>query len=94
MLLLVDNDQAQLLELNRFREQCMGADDDIDQTLSKAFLGFLDLRRRNQPRQPPNLDREALEALDEIGEMLAHKQCSGTNQRDLQPGHRRHERRP
>ena len=45
-----------------FGEQRVGADDDVDLALGEAFLGLLRLGRRDQPRQPADLDREALEA--------------------------------
>ena len=92
MLLLVDNDQAQLLELDRFRQQRMGADDDVDRALLEPFLGRLGLGRGDQPRQAADLDREALEALDEVRIMLAGEQGGRADQRDLIARHRRDER--
>ena len=49
MLLLVDDDEAEPLELHRFREQRMRADDDVDRAVGDAELDRLELapRRRN-----------------------------------------------
>ena len=74
MLLLVDDDQAELLELDRLAEQRVGADDDVDLAVLEPLRGLLGLGRRDQPRQPPDLDREAVEALGEILVMLAGEQ--------------------
>ena len=70
MLLLVDNDEAQPLELDALGKERMGADDDVDRAVRDAFLGLLGLGRRDQPRQPPDFHREALKPLDEILVML------------------------
>ena len=40
MLLLVDDDKADILELDGLSEQRMGADDDIDIALGETFLVF------------------------------------------------------
>ena len=92
MLFLVDNHQPQLLEFGLFRQQRVGADDDVDLTRLEPLASLLDLGRRDQPRQPPDLDRETLEALGEVGEMLAHQQSCRRDHRDLIAAHRRDER--
>ncbi len=38
MLLLVDHDQSEILELDRFAKERMGADDDVDGALGDAFF--------------------------------------------------------
>ena len=92
MLLLVDNHEAQLLELDRFRQQCVGADDDVDNAVFDALAGALGFGRRDQPRQSPDFDREALKARDEGRIMLAREQGGRADQRDLVSGHRGDER--
>ena len=91
MLLLVDDDQAQPLEVDALGEERVGADDDVDRAVGEAFLGLLRFGRRDQPRQPPDVDREALKPLDEIRVMLAREQRRRADQRDLLAGHRHDE---
>ena len=87
-LLLVDDDQAELPELDALGEERMGADDDVDLAGLEALLGRLRLGGGDEAREPADLDREALEALLEGLEMLAGEQGGRRDQRDLQPGHR------
>ena len=55
MLLLVDDDQAEVLELDRLAKQRMGADDDVDRAVGEAFLGLGKFGGRNEPRGLPIL---------------------------------------
>ena len=87
MLLFVDNDQPQLLELDAFREEGVGADDDVHRAILEPFAGPFRLGRRDQPREAADLDREAFEALGEIVEMLAGEESRRPDQRDLVAGH-------
>ena len=57
----------------------------------EPFPGLLRLGRRDQPRQAADLDREALEALDEIRVMLAGEQGGRATSATCMPGHRRDE---
>ena len=50
MLLLVDDDEAEILELDGLAEQRMGADDDVDLALGKSLLHPRQLRGGDQPR--------------------------------------------
>ena len=50
MLLLVDDQQAEILERDRRPEQRMCADDDVDRALRDAFLGLRQLLCADQPR--------------------------------------------
>ena len=74
MLLLVDDDEAQLLELDAFPEDRVRADDDVDLTGLQVFPGLLRLGRGHQPRQPADPDREAVKPLDEVPVVLAGEQ--------------------
>ena len=94
MLLLVDDQQAEILELDRLGEQRVRADHDIDRALLEAGLGLLRLPRRYQARQPADLDRQALEALDEGAVVLPRQQGRRADHGDLLARHRRDERRP
>jgi ATP-dependent Zn protease len=71
MLLLVDDHQPEALEVDALGEKGMGPDDDVDGTIGQAFLGLLGLSSGHQPRQAPDIQREALKSLDEILVMLA-----------------------
>ena len=73
-LLLVDDDEAELPELDALGEDRVGADDDVDLAGLEALPGRLRLRGRDQPGEAADLDREALEALLEGVEMLAGEQ--------------------
>ena len=45
MLFFIDDDHADIAELDRFREERVRADDDIDASVLKAFPRFLGVRR-------------------------------------------------
>ena len=47
-LLFVDDDEAELLEIDALGEQRVGADDDIDLALDQQFPGSFRLARGNQ----------------------------------------------
>ena len=48
MLLLVDDDEAEILELDGLAEQRMGADDDIDGAVGDAFFGLGEFGRGDE----------------------------------------------
>ena len=50
MLLLVDDDQAEVLELDRLAEQRMGADDDVDLAVGEALLDLGEFGGGDEPR--------------------------------------------
>ena len=60
MLLLVDDDQAEVLELDRLAEQRMGADDDVDRAFGEALLDVGEFFGRDQARRLRDVDRIAL----------------------------------
>ena len=83
MLLLVDDQQAEVLELDGLAEQRMGADDDVDGAVGEALLRLGKLRARNEPRGLRDLHREAAEALGEGLGVLAREQRGRHDDRDL-----------
>ena len=83
MLLLVDDQQAQILELDGLAEQCVGADDDIDAAGGQAGLHRVELRRRHQPRSLRHIHGETVEALGEGLEVLARQQGGRHHHRHL-----------
>ena len=83
MLLLVDDQQAEVLELDALGQQRMRADHDIESALLHLFLGRLSLFGTNQTGQTADAYRHALEAFDEIAVMLARQQGRRADDRDL-----------
>ena len=49
MLLLVDDQKAEVLELDRLAEQRMRADDDVDRSVGDAFARRLGFRGGDEP---------------------------------------------
>ena len=62
-LLLVDDDEAELPELDALGEHRVGADDDVDLAGLEPLPGLLRLPGRDEAGEAADLDREALEAL-------------------------------
>ena len=93
MLLLVDDHQAQILELHALAEERVGADDDVDLAVGQALLDLVRLLGRHEPRQLCYPDRQPLEPAGEQPEMLAHQQRGRRQQRHLLAGQGRHEGR-
>ena len=83
MLLLVDHQQAEVLEFDGLAEQRVGADDDIDAAIGKPGLHGTKFCRRHQPRGLRHVHREAAEALGEGLEMLARQQRGRHHHGDL-----------
>ena len=74
VLLLVDDDQAQVLEADLLGQDGVGADHDLQLAVGQALAGLGRLLRRRHARQAPHLDRPALEALGEGLVVLAGQQ--------------------
>ena len=91
MLLLVDDEQAEVLELDRLAEQRVGADHDVDLAVGEPLLDLLQVRRRDQPRGLRDLHRQAAEALGEGLEVLARQQRGRHHDRHLLAAHGRDE---
>ena len=69
-LLLVDDQQAEIMELHVLLQQLMRADDEIERTGTQVGHVFLDLCRGAEARQHADLHREAPEAVDRRRIML------------------------
>ena len=82
-LFLVDDDQAEILELNLLGQQAMGTDDDVDGTALKSLEGFAGFGVSLETRQGRHLDGETCVTLSEGLEMLLHQQSSGHQHRHL-----------
>ena len=83
MLLLVDDDEAEVLELDGLAEERMGADDNVDAALGDALLHPRQFLRRNQTRGLRDVDRVALQALGEGLGVLAGEQRGRHHDGDL-----------
>ena len=82
-LLLVDHDQAEVLERDVLRQQPVGADDDVDRPVGEARDRRLLLLRGHEPRQQPDGQRERREPLGERLEVLAGEHGRRHEHRDL-----------
>ena len=91
MLLLVDDQQAEILELDALGQQRMRAADDVDGAILQPILGGLGLLGWHEARQAADIERHALEALDEGAVMLAGQQGRRTDHRHLLARHGRDE---
>ena len=91
MLLLVDDQQAEVLELDGLAEQRVGADDDVDRAVGDALLDRGQLLAGTSREACPILHREAAEALGEGLGVLARQQRGRHHHRHLLAVHRRDE---
>ena len=87
VLLLVDDHEAEVVELHLFRQHRVGADHDLDLALLQALAGLGRLGGGDQPRKPADPDRPAVEPLGEGREVLARQQRGRADDRDLAACH-------
>ena len=90
-LFLVDDHEAQILELGRLGEDRVGADHDVHRAVGQRIARLAAFLGRNEPAEPPDLEREAREAFGEMLEMLAREQRGRRDDCDLLAAHRRDE---
>ena len=83
MLLLVDDDEAEVLEAHGLAEHRVGADDDVDRALGEALLRLALLGRADHARELADADRQAGEALAEVLRVLAREQRRRRDDRRL-----------
>ena len=83
MLLLVDDDEAEVLELDGLAEQRMGADDDVDRALGEFLLHPGQLGGGDEPRGLRDVHREVAQAVGEGLGVLAREQGRRHHDRDL-----------
>jgi hypothetical protein len=93
VLLLVDDQQAQVLEVHVLGEQRMGADHDIDLAAVDAFLGGLGLLCRDETGKLGNPHGQAGKTRLEGRVVLARPQGRRHDHGDLIARHHRHEGR-
>ena len=87
MLLLVDDDEAEILEGHVLGEQRMGADHDVDGPGGEARAVLLHLGGGDEARELRHLHRQPFEALGEGPVMLARQQGGGHHHRHLLAAH-------
>ncbi len=83
MLLLVDDDEAEILERHRLAEQSVGAHDNVDRAVRQPLLHLALLGRRDHARELADLHRQSGEALGEILVVLAGEQGGRHDHRRL-----------
>ena len=93
-LLLVDDDQAEVLDPDVGVEQPVGADDDVDAAVGQARDDLAGLLVGLEAAQRPRGHREAAHPLGERGEVLGDQQRGRHQHRDLLAVLDRLERRP
>ena len=93
VLLLVDDQKAQVAEPDRFGQHRMGADDDVDRPIGQPLARLLRLPGGHEPRQRADVDRKPPETLGEPLVVLARQQRRGGHDGDLHTRHRRDEGR-
>ncbi len=86
-LFLVDDEQAEIIELDRFRQQGMGANDDIHPARFHTVTGFRRLFARDQPGELFHFQRPAGKPLREGVVMLAREDGGRRDDGDLHPAH-------
>ena len=87
-LLLVDDDEAEVLEGDALAGERVRADDDVDGAVRQARLDGPRLGRPHEPGQMPDFDAEPGEAAPERLQMLAHQHGGRRHDRDLLAGKR------
>ena len=93
MLLLVDDEKAQVPEPDGLGEQRMRADDDVDLAVLQSLAHLRQLLRGDQPRGLRDLHGKAAEALGEGLEVLPRQKRRRHDHRDLFSFHDREESR-
>jgi hypothetical protein len=90
-LLLVDDDEAEVLELHLLGQEGVGADDDLRRARLELGAGLVRLLGGDQARQVAHLHRPALVAVAEGLEVLAGQQGRGADHGHLLAAHGHHE---
>ena len=70
-LLFVDNNKAKITEVRALRQDGMRADDDVHIAFLQSFARRGCFLWRHQPRETPDLEREAGKSFDKTGVVLA-----------------------
>ena len=89
MLLLVDDQKAQVLETDPLGQQRMCAHDNIDGAACDSVAGGLRLLGADETRQRAHLQRKAAKTLGKTFEMLPRQQGRGGDHRHLHARHGR-----
>ena len=74
MLLFIDDQKAEVTELDRFAEQRMGADHDVDRAVRQTLFDLREFFGRDQARGLRHVHRKAAKPLGEGFGMLARQQ--------------------
>ena len=90
--LLVDDRQAQLTELDRFLDQRVRADDEVQRTAGELGLCFSSFFGRRRPGQERHAESRRLEQPADVDVMLLGKDLGRRHERDLEAVLHRDER--
>ena len=74
MLLLVDDDEAEVLEAHGLAQDRVGADDDVEAAFGEPLLHLARFGRADHARELADVDRQAGEALAKVLGVLAREQ--------------------
>ena len=83
VLLLVDDQQAEIPELHRLRQQRVGADDDLDAAVRQPRARLGRLLGAHEARKLADAERQAAEPFGEVLEVLAGEQRGRRDHRHL-----------
>ena len=87
MLFLIDDQQTEVGEFDRLRQQGMRADDDVDVAVGEALFDLGRVLGGHHARQLADFDRQTGETGGECTKMLAGQQRGRHDDRDLSTGH-------
>src|SRR6185295_12584805 len=89
MLLLIDDEEAEVAEFDALGKKRMGSDHDVNFTLGESLLHRLQLLAADEARSLRKPQRQTLEALRERGVVLTREQRRRHDDRHLLAVHRR-----
>ena len=87
VLLLVDDEEAEVLEGDALGEEGVGADDELDAAVGEAGAGLRGVLGGDEAGELADAEGEAAEAFGEVLEVLAGEERGGGDDRDLHAGH-------
>ncbi len=92
-LFFVDDYEAEVLELGRFRQDRVGADHKINLPVFQPFARLGRFLGRDEAGEAPDVERETCKPLGKVLIVLPGEQGGGGDDRHLLPRHRRDKRR-
>jgi len=87
MLFLIDDQKADIAELDGLAEKRVGADDDVDGSVGQPLFRLRQFLRTDQTRGLAHVDRQAAEPFRKGLEVLARQECGRDHQGHLPARH-------